>query len=35
MRENLPALSIEPEPDRDQALTKVLSGRADLVGVAR
>ncbi|TKA12315.1 FAD-dependent monooxygenase [Actinacidiphila oryziradicis] len=35
MRENLPALSIEPEPDRDHALTKVLSGRADLVGVAR
>jgi anthraniloyl-CoA monooxygenase len=35
MRGNLPALSIEPEPDRDQALTKVLSGRSDLVGVAR
>jgi len=35
MRENLPVLSIEPEPDRDHALTKVLSGRADLVGVAR
>ncbi|MDV9171312.1 FAD-dependent monooxygenase [Streptomyces sp. W16] len=35
MRENLSVLSVEPEPDRDLALTKVLSGRADLVGVAR
>lgn len=33
MRERLPALLIDPEPDRDRALTTVLSGRADLVGV--
>jgi len=35
MREHVPALSIVPEPDPDLALTTVLSGRADLVGVAR
>jgi salicyloyl-CoA 5-hydroxylase len=29
----LPALLIDPELDRDQAVTVVLSGRADLVGV--
>jgi salicyloyl-CoA 5-hydroxylase len=29
---HLPALLIEPEADRDRALTAVLSGRADLVG---
>ncbi|MEV4372139.1 FAD-dependent monooxygenase [Nonomuraea sp. NPDC049637] len=33
MRAGLPALLIEREPDRDRALTTVLSGRADLVGV--
>ncbi|MGW1225436.1 FAD-dependent monooxygenase [Streptomyces sp. NPDC001478] len=33
MAEGLPALLIDPEPDRDRALTTVLSGRADLVGV--
>ncbi|MFI0406139.1 FAD-dependent monooxygenase [Actinomadura sp. 3N508] len=35
LRNGLPALYIEPEPDRDRALTTVLSGRADLVGVLR
>jgi anthraniloyl-CoA monooxygenase len=35
MREHVPALSIVPAPDPDLALTTVLSGRADLVGVAR
>ncbi|MEW2399406.1 FAD-dependent monooxygenase [Streptomyces sp. NPDC046862] len=35
MRERLPALAIETEPDRDRAVTTVLSGRADLVGVTR
>jgi anthraniloyl-CoA monooxygenase len=33
MAQKLPALLVEPEADRDQALTAVLSGRADLVGV--
>ncbi|YCK39685.1 hypothetical protein ACNF49_38210 [Actinomadura sp. ATCC 39365] len=33
MRAGLPALLIEREHDRDRALTTVLSGRADLVGV--
>ncbi|MDF5754596.1 FAD-dependent monooxygenase [Spongiactinospora sp. TRM90649] len=33
MRTGRPALLIEPELDRDRALTTVLSGRADLVGV--
>ncbi|RSN15428.1 2-polyprenyl-6-methoxyphenol hydroxylase [Nonomuraea sp. WAC 01424] len=33
MRAGLPVLLIEGEPDRDRALTTVLSGRADLVGV--
>lgn len=32
MAEGLPALLIEPDTDRDRALTAVLSGRADLVG---
>jgi anthraniloyl-CoA monooxygenase len=32
LQEGLPALLIEPEVERDQALTAVLSGRADLVG---
>jgi anthraniloyl-CoA monooxygenase len=32
MAERLPALLIEPDADRDRALTAVLSGRADLVG---
>ena len=31
--DGLPALLIEPEAGRDLALTAVLSGRADLVGV--
>lgn len=35
MHERMPALVIEPEPDRDRALTLVLSGRADLVGHVR
>ncbi|MET9565166.1 FAD-dependent monooxygenase [Streptomyces tauricus] len=34
MHEGIPALLIDPEADRDRALTTVLSGRADLVGVA-
>jgi anthraniloyl-CoA monooxygenase len=34
MHDRLPALLIEPEADRDRALTTVLSGRADLVGVS-
>jgi anthraniloyl-CoA monooxygenase len=33
MRHGLPALLVEPELDRDRAVTAVLSGRADLVGV--
>ncbi|MEU6579071.1 FAD-dependent monooxygenase [Streptomyces sp. NPDC046805] len=33
MRDKLPALLIDPEADHDRALTTVLSGRADLVGV--
>lgn len=33
MRNGLPALLIDPAADRDGALTTVLSGRADLVGV--
>ncbi|HTK67233.1 MAG TPA: FAD-dependent monooxygenase [Pseudonocardia sp.] len=33
MHDRLPALLVEPGADRDQALTTVLSGRADLVGV--
>ena len=33
MHERLPALLIEPGADRDRAVTTVLSGRADLVGV--
>ncbi|MER7211931.1 FAD-dependent monooxygenase [Streptosporangium sp. NPDC000239] len=33
MRTGLPALLIERDHDRDRALTTVLSGRADLVGV--
>ncbi|NKQ56982.1 2-polyprenyl-6-methoxyphenol hydroxylase [Amycolatopsis sp. K13G38] len=33
MCEGLPALLIEPESDSDHAVTAVLSGRADLVGV--
>ncbi|MQA95610.1 MAG: 2-polyprenyl-6-methoxyphenol hydroxylase [Streptosporangiales bacterium] len=32
MIEGLPALLVEPEIDRDRALTAVLSGRTDLVG---
>ncbi|MEV5716888.1 FAD-dependent monooxygenase [Amycolatopsis mediterranei] len=32
LAERLPALLIEPDADRDRALTAVLSGRADLVG---
>jgi anthraniloyl-CoA monooxygenase len=33
MHEGLPALLVSPETDRDEAITAVLSGRADLVGV--
>ena len=33
MEEGLPTLLIDPDTDRDRALTTVLSGRADLVGV--
>jgi 2-polyprenyl-6-methoxyphenol hydroxylase-like FAD-dependent oxidoreductase len=33
LRLNLPALAIDPGLSRDQAVTSVLSGRADLVGV--
>ena len=32
MHDRVPALLCDPEPDRDRALTTVLSGRADLVG---
>jgi anthraniloyl-CoA monooxygenase len=35
MRETVPALSIASASDRDHALTTVVSGRADLVGVVR
>ncbi|WP_067134208.1 FAD-dependent monooxygenase [Microtetraspora malaysiensis] len=35
LRERLPALAVEPDHDLDRALTMVLSGRADLVGVPR
>ncbi|KFG72874.1 FAD-dependent monooxygenase [Streptomyces mutabilis] len=34
LHDGLPALLIDPEADRDRALTTVLSGRADLVGVS-
>ncbi|TDD09397.1 2-polyprenyl-6-methoxyphenol hydroxylase [Nonomuraea deserti] len=34
MRERIPALLIDPEPDTDRAVTTVLSGRADLMGAA-
>jgi hypothetical protein len=33
MHHGLPALLVDPAPDLDQAITAVLSGRADLVGV--
>jgi anthraniloyl-CoA monooxygenase len=33
LRLGLPALLVDPALDRDQAVTVVLSGRADLVGV--
>lgn len=33
LHDRLPALLVEPDADRDNALTAVLSGRADLVGV--
>ena len=33
LRLGLPALLVDPALDRDQAVTLVLSGRADLVGV--
>lgn len=33
MRHRLPALLVDPDADRDRALTAVLSGRADLVGI--
>jgi salicyloyl-CoA 5-hydroxylase len=33
MHDRLPALLVDPDADRDRALTVVLSGRADLVGV--
>jgi anthraniloyl-CoA monooxygenase len=32
MHTRLPALLIEPDAERDLAVTTVLSGRADLVG---
>jgi 2-polyprenyl-6-methoxyphenol hydroxylase-like FAD-dependent oxidoreductase len=35
MHHPIPALLCDPEPDRDRAVTAVLSGRADLVGVPR
>ncbi|MFD4605754.1 FAD-dependent monooxygenase [Streptomyces sp. NPDC058464] len=35
MHDGLPALLIDPEADRDRAVTTVLSGRADLTGGAR
>ncbi|KAB8191663.1 2-polyprenyl-6-methoxyphenol hydroxylase [Nonomuraea phyllanthi] len=34
MHHGLPTLAVEPAPDRDRARTLVLSGRADLVGIA-
>ena len=34
LRHGVPALLVEPAPDRDLAVTAVLSGRADLVGAA-
>jgi anthraniloyl-CoA monooxygenase len=33
LRHGVPALLVDPELDRDQAVTAILSGRADLVGV--
>ncbi|MEN3299147.1 FAD-dependent monooxygenase [Pseudonocardia sp.] len=33
MHDRLPALLVDPESDRDRALTTVLAGRAELVGV--